>query len=181
MIGQELMATLASLNFKQASNVFPYIRSATWATLSPSGKQIDGFSKILTKTDLEKLKQPNLQAKVQAAETILKTKWQECQPMSDHLCKCYGRLQVRTILWLLGKQKHGRETKEYIDQGQILEDFDLEVGEGPQAKKSGNASADLVVQDTTNAKPHQLALLQYTHIKVNNLYLGKFLTIDFVF
>ena len=67
MIGQELMATLANMDFKVPGQLFPFIRLAAWATMATGNhKAIDGFAKILSKSDLGRPK---------SNQTISKTTW----------------------------------------------------------------------------------------------------------
>ena len=53
MMGQDMMEQLAMTDFKHPTQVFPYVRCAIWATMQ------DGYAKILTKQDLDKLRGPS--------------------------------------------------------------------------------------------------------------------------
>ena len=73
------MAALATTNFRVQGCVFPHLRVAIWATLSSSSKNQDGFSKILTKSDVEKLRAPNMSGKIMSTETMLADSWKVAQ------------------------------------------------------------------------------------------------------
>ncbi|CAJ1451473.1 unnamed protein product [Effrenium voratum] len=71
LVGTELMSTLATLDFRQATCIFPMIRVACWACMLTSPRAQDGFSRILTVNDLQKLKSPGMIAQVIQAEEML--------------------------------------------------------------------------------------------------------------
>ena len=179
MIGQEMMHHLAMVNFRQPGCMFPFLRCAIWATLASSPHVKDGYSKILTKSDVEKLRSSTLAPKIATAETQLQTAWQGLsQPISDHEAKCFGRFCIRTILWLVQKERLSRETISFQSQVKIQEAFTNEIQEGPVKPVQAEAQ-DLQVADTTQASPKALALLQNPHIKVNAKYLVFILVVSF--
>ena len=161
MIGHDLMAALATTNFKVQGCVFPHLRVAIWATLSSSSKNQDGFSKILTKSDVEKLRSNNMSEKIMSTETILADSWKVTQDPDldlDHVTKAYGRLCVRSILFLVSKQKFSREDHEYQSMAEIVQAF------GDQE--------EMQVTDTSQATPKSMALLQNQHVKLHQMQLA---------
>ncbi len=58
MMGEEFAHQLAHQDFCNPTNVFPYIRTACWATQLTTNKHADGVAKLLTKADLQKLASP---------------------------------------------------------------------------------------------------------------------------
>ena len=79
MIGAELMSAIATTNFRVPGQVFPHLRVALWANMASTDKHQDGFSKVLNKSDVEKLRGQNLAEKIQACEGHLAEAWKECQ------------------------------------------------------------------------------------------------------
>lgn len=75
-VGQEFMATLAHMDFKRPGNMFPLARMAAWATMvTSSHKATDGLAKILTVTDVQKLKSQSSMAMTEEAELVLQDAW----------------------------------------------------------------------------------------------------------
>ena len=119
LMGQEFTQALTMLDFKQPDCVYPFIRASAWATMLTTSKSSDGFAKVLHCHDLDKLKSNNVFPKVQLAERMLQDAWktmQSCQKdgscSESHANKCFGRMAVRTILFLTCKQKFAREAND---------------------------------------------------------------------
>ena len=98
MMGQDMMEQLAMMDFKHPTQVFPYVRCAIWATMLTSPKSQDGYAKILTKQDLDKLRGPAHQAKVLQAEDQLAKSWEVA--MGHHVpqstgVKAFGKMVLR--------------------------------------------------------------------------------------
>ena len=75
LLGSQVMATIANLEWKDPTCVYPFIRTACWATMLTSGSSRDGYAAVLTKGDVEKLRAPSTLAEVAKAESILKDAW----------------------------------------------------------------------------------------------------------
>ena len=174
MIGTDLMAALATTNFKVQGNLFPHLRVAIWATLSSSPKHQDGFSKLLTKSDVEKLRSNTMSDKIKKAEKMLADSWQVTPALEmDHVTKAYGRLCVRSILFLLSKQKYAREEHEYQDLSEILQAFTNDMKAKPSVALANPADQEeMQVTDTSQATAKNMALLQNQHVKLNQMHLG---------
>ncbi|CAJ1419983.1 unnamed protein product [Effrenium voratum] len=55
-IGTETMQLLSTLDFRVATQIYPMKRISLWATMLTSPKSQDGFAKILTQSDIQRLK-----------------------------------------------------------------------------------------------------------------------------
>lgn len=186
--GQEFMATLSHMNFRVPGKEFPLTRLAAWATMvTSSHKATDGLAKILTVADLQKLKSQSSMAMTEQAELILQDAWKTMgqliqaaegpnqKAQESHYQKAFGKLAVRTMLFLCQKQKHSKEGKSWASIPEILEQFTTDC-QSPEANK---VSAPAVpeteaseVQDLLTATPATMALLQNRHLKIGQLYLA---------
>lgn len=93
----------------------------------------------------------------------------------SHYQKAFGKLAVRTMLFICQKQKHSKEGKCWASMPEILEQFTTDC-RSPEANK---VSAPAVpeteaseVQDLLTATPATMALLQNRHLKIGQLYLA---------
>ena len=188
MIGQELMATLANMDFKVPGQLFPFIRLAAWTTMATGNhKAIDGFAKILSKSDLDRLKSNQTTPKTMEAETILADAWNTIEKLANcdqansqkiqegHYQKCFGKLAIRVILFICQKQKNSRETnKHWTSIQEILEQFkkDCESTECSQSSAAAPTEPETrEVKDLLTATPETMALIQNNHLKIGYLYL----------
>ncbi|CAE7536327.1 unnamed protein product, partial [Symbiodinium sp. CCMP2592] len=182
LVGTELMSTLVSLDFKQATCIFPMLRVAAWATMLTSPKSQDGFSRILSTNDLQKLKAPGMLDQVTQAENMLQEAWKVQQDLlveqthhASHLTKCFGRFAVRVCLFLTNKRRAGRETKHWQSLQAILTAYTKEI----QDSSAGDAIADhsmtpnMQVTDVLAASNKTIAMLQNNHMELGKLYTAK--------
>ena len=184
LIGSELMSTLATLDFRQATCIFPMTRVACWACMLTSPRTQDGFSRILTVNDLQKLKAPGMIEQVIEAETMLQDAWKVQQDLlsgqrhhSAHLTKCFGRLAVRVCLFLTNKPKAGHESKHWPSLQAILTAYTKEIqdtsgGDASSADQS-NTQTNMQVTDVLAASHKTIALLQNHHMEMGKLLLGE--------
>ena len=118
-VGQDVLEAMCYTNFKVTGEIFPMLRVAMWCTILGTNKHQDNIQRILTKADLDKLKAANAKEKVITAEHQLLGAWPIVAKTTvedqTHSYKCFGRMCARTILFLVGKQKHSRESKVYED------------------------------------------------------------------
>ena len=173
LVGQDLMESLAYTNFKQPGEVFTLCRIALWATMLTTWKHQDGIQKLVTKADIEKLKSKTNISKLQLAERQLQGALDVVEKCQDqqHATKCLGRMMIRTILFILQKQKWGKETsKTWKTQDEILEAFTQEMA-NPKVE-SLQAAEPLVPRDLAKASSQDMALFQNPHIKLNKLHLA---------
>ena len=80
---------------------------------APSNKVVDGFARLLSKQDVEKLKGKKFLPEVLKLEALLEQAWKDCKGQ-DHMftVKIFGKLCVRSVLAVLGKSKQGPENKD---------------------------------------------------------------------
>eukprot|EP00438_Fugacium_kawagutii_P017151 Skav211194 [mRNA] locus=scaffold2111:13398:15097:+ [translate_table: standard] len=175
MIGHDVMAALATTDFKVHGTMFPFVRVAMWCTMCSTDKIQDGFSKILTKADIEKARGQSQQATLIQIEDMLKEKWLAIQGQDvHHTTKCFGRLCVRSILYLTNKQKFARDGQEYASLPDISQAFHDEMN-NPEASASSKAiiaEKERVVTDVAKATPSQVALIQHQHLKIGSMYIN---------
>ena len=86
----------------------------------------------------------------------------------------FGRLCVRCILHLLGKEKYGREAAFKGGFNEIAEAFaeDLQKKTGTARSGQGKKEETLKVENLVGAKPSEVALLQHDHLQSGKLHLG---------
>ena len=84
--------------------------------------------------------------------------------------KSFGKMAVRTILFLTAKQKMSRETTTYEDLAAILVQFTKDVQQGGIPTQAAKEE-DLKVTNVIDASPQVIAFLQAEHMKLNGLHL----------
>ena len=84
--------------------------------------------------------------------------------------KSFGKMAVRTILFLTAKQKMSRETTTYEDLAAILVQFTKDVQQGAIATEPVKEE-DIKVTNVIDASPQAIAFLQAEHMKLNGLHL----------
>ncbi|CAL1171130.1 unnamed protein product [Cladocopium goreaui] len=175
------------MDFKVPGQLFPFIRLAAWTTMATGNhKAIDGFAKILSKSDLDRLKSNQTIPKTMEAETILADAWNTIEKLANcdqansqkiqegHYQKCFGKLAIRVILFICQKQKNSRETnKHWTSIQEILEQFkkDCESTECSQSSAAAPTEPETrEVKDLLTATPETMALIQNNHLKIGYLY-----------
>lgn len=181
MLGQEFTETLAHMSFQEATNLFPFTRTAIWATQLTASKSSDGFSKMVTKSDLQTLCSPKALDQAKAAESLLADCWQVVQSQlppataenhkkTVHLYRCFGKLCFRTTLFQLKKQKLAPDELTFQTLPEILDRFTKELQGLTTTPATGSRAA--TIEDAVKAEPFQAMLLQNTHIKVGGMNQG---------
>ena len=175
---------LAHTDFKVSGQVFPMVRMGLWATmLTNPQKSQDGFAKVFTKADIEKLRSHQSIEKTKQAETMLAKAWETYQElvtknsqMELHYTKCFGKFTVRLLLFLTQKQKVSKEAKSWDSMADVLKAFTEEVQNPPASSSTGPgepATADLLeVKDVLKASPKEIAQLQNQRLKIGSRHLG---------
>lgn len=106
------MGHLSHYDFKVVNNPLPFCRAALLCAMLTSKKHLDGLQRLLVKSDLDRMKGV-LKNKAVQVESLLKDGWIACQgePLkhADKVAS-FGKLCVRLILHLLGKEKHSRDS-----------------------------------------------------------------------
>lgn len=159
-MGEELFSAITYLDFpKCSSTVFPWLRASLLGTIVSSPRSQDGFGKILSKADVERLKSPALRDVVLTAEKLLSLNHDVLQKQAfaktAEGLSLMGRCMVRTCLHLCKKQAKGRDTKEYQDLAEISALFGSEL----LAIKDGKsflASSPEAPEEAAAVKPQTL-------------------------
>ena len=188
MFGQDFSELLAYCDWKQGSTTFPMLRVALACcqVTSPKASQKDGFAKLITKSDFDKLKGKKLLDNILASEALMLAAWDSIQKSGmglERVALPFGKFQVRLTLWLLDKELKGREEKKYETMEKIKELFESDLAACtvahkalPAASSSAAASSgeSVPVKELGMASdPKTIALSQHRHIKVNGLYVYK--------
>ena len=174
LVGQDLMESLAYTNFKQPGEAFPLCRIAVWCTMLTTWKHQDGIQKLVTRSDVEKLKSKTYIPKLQVLEGQLQGAYQVVNQAQDFhfAAKCFGKLMTRSVLHLLQKEKWSREpTRSWQDQAKILEAFTEDMA-NPKLQAGKNDEPALVPRDLTQASAKEMALFQNPHIAQGKLHLA---------
>ena len=173
-IGEDMMSLIATMDFKSPSNMFPMIRTAIWTTLLgyPPAFIKDGIARNVVKSDIEKLRSPSVLANTIGAEALLLDSWSlhQKQP-SHHRDNCFGRLCIRCMVHVLNKGPSASiENKTYESWAAIVACFaNKEIHEPPSKKASSASSSNEKVMDLISAKPHDVAMLQNSHMSLNSM------------
>jgi hypothetical protein len=115
VIGEEFMSAVTFIDMKGDGTTFPFLRAACLAAQLTSPKSSDGISKLLTKSDVEKLKSKDMKKIVELAEKTMAMGWNVIlnaagQGLAAAVCNgCFGKFITRVILHIFGKEKYGRE------------------------------------------------------------------------
>ena len=109
------MSAVTFIDLKGDGTTFPFLRAACLAAQLTSPKSSDGISKLLTKSDVEKLKSKDMKKIVELAEKTMAMGWNVMlnaagQGLAASVCNgCFGKFITRVILHIFGKEKYGRE------------------------------------------------------------------------
>ena len=129
--GKEFFQCVAHIELHQ-SKMMPFVRLSLLCTnlAAPADKVVDGFSRLLLKADIEKLKQKKFASALEALEQALEEAWAQCSALGEALkAKIYGKFCVRAALSTLGKSKQGPEKKDMtLDECKAKFESDLNKG-----------------------------------------------------
>ncbi|CAL1171611.1 unnamed protein product [Cladocopium goreaui] len=173
LLGEEMMKSIAYMEFKGSTSLYPFLR---WASMMCSNRSSDGYSKLLNKSDCEKLKNAAFKAQVDMAEQALADGWEVIQKSTAEQATklaAFGRLCTRLTLHVLKKEKHGREPAGHESINAICTLFaaDLAGGAKPSVRKEeAKPTVELEVKNVLASTPAELALLQNPHMKQGQLY-----------
>ena len=184
LLGGDFFNALAHTDFKVSGQVFPMVRMGLWATmLTNPQKSQDGFAKVFSKADIERLRSHGCIEKTKQAEAMLANAWETYQQlvanhgnMELHYTKCFGKLTVRLLLFLTQKQKVSKEAKSWESMQDILKAFTEEAMNPPvsssTAPEETATAAPLEVQDMLKASPKEIAKVQNQRLKIGSMHLG---------
>ena len=182
LLGEDFVRAVAHTEIKEES--MPFVRAACLAAQLTSPKVKDGFARLLSPGDVERLKTPGAQVRAREAEAAFRLGWplyQQARGMDKEGCvPAFGRFLVRGILWLLQKEKHGREKVEFPDMAAISSAYAREVQGAPtpagaqasrRAPSSGRAALAMSLKDCENPAVHALHVNE--HVQVGKRYTCK--------
>lgn len=144
-LGEEYMDALAFTRFSDPSSTYPFLRASFWAAAMSSPKSADSISKLVTKSDIEKLKGTNMKTQIKTAETLLSLSWNLLSNTGSlHEKKgvrAMGHMMIRTALLLVKKEAKGKEGKTFGTLQKVHEAFTAEVGDGNAAGAATTAES----------------------------------------
>ncbi|CAJ1393752.1 unnamed protein product [Effrenium voratum] len=183
LIGEEFFSSITYAEFKMKTSMAPFLRAAVLCTQLTSPKHCDGISKLLTKSDVDKMKSVQMLAKVEEAENVLCAGWAAClmeKASQEHSTAAFGRLCIRTVLHLASKEKHGREPAGWPSVAAISKAFAEEIKqpkassvtahEKPACSPSKAKKDAGLPENLLESSPAHTALVLNKHITIGNLY-----------
>lgn len=169
------MHLLAHFDFKVEGNPMIMTRIALLHAMLSSTKTSDGYTKLIVKADFDRCKGA-LKAKLIQMDDLLKQAWTDCCTSANkqHVVVAFGRLNVRFVLLLLGKQKFSRDKQELGNFSDIVHVFAQELaGDFSWSKQpAGTTLQKGGIEDLIGATAAKVAQLQHSHIAVGKMYLG---------
>lgn len=161
---------LAFYDFKVQGRGMAFTRVALAATMLSSKKHRDGISKLVFKSDLDKLRGKETTRRL---DEVLGTLWDQASkagPDVGHMCWCTAA--VRMVLHLLGKEKMAKQPA-FESFEQIVQCFSDDIQAGPvtlqaqpvPSEAAGSSSAP-TAKNLLTASTKEVALFQNSHIKI---------------
>lgn len=171
------MNYLSFFDFRINGLSMNFTRIALAATVLSSKKSQDGISKLVFKSDFEKLKGKETTRKL---DQMLSTMWPEALKVSKEVgYKTFGKACVNMILHLLQKEKIAKAAQ-YESFGAILQEFQDELAgktaQVVQTPEVAAASSSDPIKNLVDCSAQEIAVLQNKHIIVGNKYLGSCLS-----
>ena len=142
----------------------------------------DGFSKRITKSDFDRLKQKKVLPECEKAEQLMSVAWQTVEKSglaAEKTALVFGKLQVRLVLLLLSKDKSG-EKKQFQSMASIQEQFQEDLVQAatqgsaqptPAATTSAPSEVVKTLEDASDAQA--IALAANKHIKLEGHFMMK--------
>ena len=171
-----MMGLLANFDFKQDGSQLVMRRIALLHAILTSKRCTDGYSKLIFKSDLDKMK-GSLKDSTKQIEDLLLGAWKQTLAVmktgeGEKASFAFGKLSVRLILVLLAKQKHSRDTVEFDSFEEVVQRFTDELT-GRTISSSSHAGDEKKVvcrkvQDLLEASASDMALLQNPHLTLGS-------------
>ncbi|CAK9060487.1 Uncharacterized protein SCF082_LOCUS31857 [Durusdinium trenchii] len=138
--------------------------------MATSPKKSDGFARILSKVDLDKVKGPGMRSRLDEMEALLQDCWRVAATAPEREATiAFGKCCVRCTLWIKGKEKQGREPGLFVDLASIAEKFASDLkGMAVTDEGDGEDPSESIVG--LDADKKTVALVQNEHMKQNGLY-----------
>ncbi|CAE6969732.1 unnamed protein product [Symbiodinium sp. CCMP2592] len=127
-VGEEFWVMAAGNMFAEV----PLLRLAMLATnfTAPKNKIQDGYARLLTRSDWDKLKGNKLQKQILDMDQKLFQAYQKVEASFSDLAaiRAFGMRLIRCCMHVLQKEKMGRETKVFESMDEIFEAFEVQLG-----------------------------------------------------
>ena len=153
-IGEDFLAALTFTDFKDGECTYPFLRASLWACQLHSQKHSDSISRLLSKSDVERLKAASCKDQIKSAEQLLKISWDLLHKLGwlseKKGVSIMARFMIRVALFLCRKSGKGRESKVYESLTAIHEAFSEELD---AAKKGQNLAATAAASSSTAGSP----------------------------
>lgn len=151
-LGEDFMTAISKADFRSKTSTYPMVRTSLILCncSSPSGKIVDGVSRLILRSDVEKLKGPSLRASLEKAESLLRTAFDTLQKadgtfQDQENVKLIARLFIRSGLWLCKKSGKGQESRTFESLDEIHEAFKEEASGKAVAGPASSSSASEVL------------------------------------
>ena len=146
-LGQEFVSCVVDANFDVVKK-FSLMRTAFFLTNATSLIVQDGISRLLEKSDIDKLSSKKVKPTLETCEDILFRSWASVKARisakertMDDMYAAYGRLACRLTLFITKKEKQGYEKKKYASMTEIERLFTSDVsGETPKSDAAPSAN-----------------------------------------
>ena len=154
-LGEEFMSTVAGLRFSGQERSHAFARAAMIATNLTATKVVDGVARLLSKSDITRLCAKGMEDSVKDWEDLLARAWSHTQNVTEASARakaieCFGRLMVRSTLFMCKKEKSGQEGLELGSLANVLSLYEAEMG-GKSAGATPKASAEALPSDAVPA------------------------------
>ena len=180
MLGEEFCSAVAYTDWKLSGTTLPFLRVALCAVqiTAPQAQVRNSISRMISKADIDKLKTKKISDDVQTAEALMASAWEATEttgvPLEQFALAC-GKMQIRLILHLLGKEMKGREQVQYDSMTDIKDKFEADMLQTSHSgKKDAKSTAEPAsvksLADASN--PRSIALDMYQHIKIGKHYVA---------
>ncbi|CAK9100239.1 unnamed protein product, partial [Durusdinium trenchii] len=176
LVGEENINLLAHYNFRLPGCQLNFLRIALLATILSSKRHQDGISKLVFKSDFDKLKGKSTTL---AMEDLLSQGWASCQKVANKALNemSFGKFCVRLVLHALQKEKFSRDGLSFDSFQAIVEELSVDLEGGEHVPSSSVAAVKATdahkVKDLLKASPDEVAMLQNSHIIVGKNYTHK--------
>ena len=118
LLGEEFFTAIAMTDFGSKETTFPLVRAMLVAANLSSPISQDGYSRLLVKSDVGKLKQKGMLEKMHLTEKLAQVELHNVEKSHGGLLdkgnvKALGKFFIRCALWLVKKEGKGREKTTY--------------------------------------------------------------------
>ena len=150
-LGEEFLTAITFIDFKDAESRYPFLRAALWACQLHSARHSDSISRLLSKTDVERLKTSSAKQTVKSAEQLLKMSWDMLEKLGWLNDKkgvgLLTRFMIRVALFVCNKSGKGREAHVYENLADIHSAFSQEL----EAVKKGQDPAKVAAAASSSS------------------------------